>query len=152
MDTFHPVITEKVANLRRQPQKARDQTGEGGRSILVLQVKAPGSAGRAKYLETFLLVLYYFKFPALDCLTFIETRELTQISIHHGRHTLHSLQEDVGQGVEARMMGWVDHTVGDDGVLEELLRLTHLVRPAQLHRVAKAVQKPEEKKQVFPVQ
>ena len=42
------------------------------------------------------------------------------------------------------MMGWVDHAVRDDGVLEELLRLAHLVRSAQFHRVAKAVQKPEE--------
>ena len=41
------------------------------------------------------------------------------------------------------MVGWVDHGVRHDGVLQELLRLAHLVRPAQLHRVAKAVQKPK---------
>ena len=40
-------------------------------------------------------------------------------------------------------MGWVNHAVRHDGVLEELLRLAHLVGPAQFHRVAKAVQKPE---------
>ena len=45
------------------------------------------------------------------------------------------------------MMCWVDDTVRHDGVLEELLRLAHLVRPAQLHRVAKTVQKP--KKHIF---
>ena len=42
------------------------------------------------------------------------------------------------------MMGWVDHAVRDDGVLEELLRLTHLVWSAQFYWVAQAVQKPEE--------
>ena len=42
------------------------------------------------------------------------------------------------------MMSWVDHTVRHDGVLEELLRLAHLVRSAQLHWVAKTVQKPED--------
>ena len=77
-------------------------------------------------------------------LAFFEERELTQIGIHHGRHTLHSLKEDGGEGVEAGMMGWVDHAVRDDGVLEELLRLTHLVWSAQFYWVAKAVQKPEE--------
>ena len=41
-------------------------------------------------------------------------------------------------------MGWVDHTVRHDGVLEELLCLAHFVRSTQFHRVAKAVQKPEE--------
>ena len=41
------------------------------------------------------------------------------------------------------MVGWVDHGVRHDGVLQELLRLAHLVRPAQLHRVAKDVQKPK---------
>ena len=67
------------------------------------------------------------------------------------------------------MVGRVDHAVGDDGVLEELLGLAHLeedkdkkqvnkdklktgrtagglahlVRPAQLHRVAQAVQEPD---------
>ena len=67
------------------------------------------------------------------------------------------------------MVGWVDHAVGDDGVLEELLGLAHLeedkdkkqvnkdklktgrtagglahlVRPAQLHGVAQAVQEPD---------
>ena len=42
------------------------------------------------------------------------------------------------------MVGWVDHTVRHNGVLEELLRLAHFVGSAQFHRVAKAVQKPEE--------
>ena len=41
------------------------------------------------------------------------------------------------------MVGRVDHTVGDDGVLKELLGLAHLVRPAQLHGVAQAVQEPD---------
>ena len=68
------------------------------------------------------------------------------------------------------MVGRVDHAVGDDGVLEELLGLAHLgrsekilkqvnkyklktgrtagglahlVRPAQLHGVAQAVQEPD---------
>ena len=41
-------------------------------------------------------------------------------------------------------MGWVNHAVRHDGVLEELLRLAHLVGSAQFHWVAKAVQKPEE--------
>ena len=49
------------------------------------------------------------------------------------------------------MMGWVDHTVRHDGVLEELLRLAHFVGSAEFHRVAQAVQKPEETC-VFPVQ
>ena len=41
------------------------------------------------------------------------------------------------------MVGWVDHGVRHDGELQELLRLAHLVGHAQLHRVAKAVQKPK---------
>ena len=30
------------------------------------------------------------------------------------------------------MVGWVDHAVGDDGVLEELLGLAHLARSEKI--------------------
>ena len=57
---------KNVANLWRQPQKARDQIGEGGRSISVLLAKAPVSVGRAKYLEVFMLALYYIYFTSIE--------------------------------------------------------------------------------------